>query len=87
MHSSRSSTALSDETRPLLSRDADDTQEIKYTPLPKIQLSILCYLRLLDPLNFSQIFPYVNQFMANLHPTADPSQIGYYSGLVVSPSK
>lgn len=32
---------------------------------------------------FSQIFPYVNEFMSDLHLTDDPSQIGNYSGLVV----
>ena len=56
----------------------------KRFPLPKVQLGILCLLRTLDPMNFSQIFPYINQFLTDLHVTNDPSQIGFYSGLVVS---
>ncbi|KAL0947387.1 hypothetical protein HGRIS_013502 [Hohenbuehelia grisea] len=54
------------------------------TPLPRVQLAVLCALRMLDPLSFSQIFPYINDFMADLHLTEDPSQIGFYSGLVES---
>ncbi|KAF8797889.1 MFS general substrate transporter [Phlegmacium glaucopus] len=56
----------------------------KCSPLPKVQLGILCLLRVLDPMNFSQIFPYINQFLTDLHVTNDPSQIGFYSGVVES---
>ncbi|KAG7086624.1 hypothetical protein E1B28_002566 [Marasmius oreades] len=49
-----------------------------------LQLFILCYLRLVDPLNFTQIFPYINQFLADLNVSEDPSKIGLYSGLVES---
>jgi len=54
--------------------------------LPKLQFAILCLLRTLDPMNFTQIFPYVNNFVKDLHVTTDPTQIGFYSGLVASPS-
>lgn len=30
-----------------------------------------------------QIFPYINEFLSDLHVTADPKKIGFYSGLVV----
>jgi hypothetical protein len=77
----------SHETQPLLSntRDAEALKSdvYQYTPLPKAQLGILCYLRILDPLNFSQIFPYINQYLTILRVTDDPSRIGFYSGLVV----
>lgn len=53
-------------------------------PLPKIQFAILCILRLLGPLSFTQIFPYINRFINELRVTEDPSQVGFYSGLVVS---
>ncbi|KAF8163161.1 major facilitator superfamily multidrug-resistance, DHA1 sub-family [Crassisporium funariophilum] len=59
----------------------DSACSLKPTPLPKVQLGILCLLRILDPMNFSQIFPYVNQFMIDLHVTNDLSKIGFYSGL------
>ena len=56
------------------------------TPLPKVQLAILCLLRTLDPMCYFQIFPYINQFVSDLHVTEDPSKVGFYSGLVVSGS-
>lgn len=79
----------SDETQPLLNHKRD-TEALQFekpaaTPLPKVQLGILCYLRLLDPLNFSQIFPYINEYLTILRVTKDPSRVGFYSGLVVRP--
>ena len=54
------------------------------TPLPKAQLATLCAIRLVDPIAFTQIFPYVNEMMERLHLTDDPNKIGFYSGLVES---
>ena len=56
----------------------------KSTPIPKAQLSVLCAVRLVDPIMFTQIFPYVNEMMERLHITDDPSRTGLYSGIVVS---
>ena len=56
----------------------------KPTPLPVAALATLCTVRLVDPIVFTQIFPYVNEMMGRLHVTSDPSKIGFYSGLVVS---
>ena len=39
---------------------------------------------LVDPIAFTQIFPYVNEMMEFLHVTENHSRIGFYSGLVVS---
>jgi hypothetical protein len=33
---------------------------------------------------FSQIFPWINEFIRDLHVTDDSSRIGFYSGIVVS---
>ncbi|KAI0664917.1 MFS general substrate transporter [Cubamyces menziesii] len=52
------------------------------TPIPKAQLATLCAVRLVDPIAFTQIFPYVNEMMERLHLTQDHSKIGFYSGLV-----
>ncbi|KAJ4467456.1 major facilitator superfamily domain-containing protein [Lentinula edodes] len=59
-------------------------QQERVTPLPKAQIAALCLVRLVDPIAFTQIFPYINEFIAFLHVTDDPSQIGYFSGLVES---
>ena len=55
----------------------------RVTPIPKAQLATLCAVRLVDPIAFTQIFPYVNEMMNHLHLTNDPSKIGFYSGIVV----
>jgi hypothetical protein len=78
----------SDESCPLLCDEPaiesqTTTTRTKYTPLPRSQLATLCFVRLADPVAFSQPFPYVNQFISDLHVTPDPSRIGFYSGLVV----
>lgn len=79
-----------DETCPLLRTSNVDTAEAqiaekpKPTPLPKGQLAALCVVRLVEPIAFTQLFPYVNEFMNDLHLTDDPSKIGFYSGLVES---
>ncbi|KAL1741374.1 major facilitator superfamily domain-containing protein [Schizophyllum fasciatum] len=54
------------------------------TPLPHTQLAALCLVRLVDPLNFTQIFPYINEFITFLRLTDDPGKTGFYSGLVES---
>ena len=65
--------------------EAQKAEKSKPTPaaVPKLQLTALCSFRLVDPVAFSQIFPYINEFMDDLHVTDDPSNIGFYSGLVV----
>ncbi|KAG1835668.1 major facilitator superfamily domain-containing protein [Suillus variegatus] len=80
-----------DETCPLLrttsnahNAEAQIAEKPKSTPLPKAQLAALCIVRLVEPITFTQLFPYVNEFMSDLHLTDDPSKIGFYSGLVES---
>ncbi|KIJ60217.1 hypothetical protein HYDPIDRAFT_99245 [Hydnomerulius pinastri MD-312] len=53
-------------------------------PLPKAQLAALVLVRLIDPVSYTQMFPYINQFMAELQVTDDPAKVGFYSGLVES---
>jgi hypothetical protein len=79
-----------DESSPLLARTSPNTLESQApstpvkTPLPKAQLICLCVIRLVDPIAFSQIFPYINEMMTHLHITDDPSRVGFYSGLAES---
>ncbi|KZP26906.1 MFS general substrate transporter [Athelia psychrophila] len=87
MHASSSEN--SDETRLLLSAqivdDNPDTIQAKpITPLPKAKLTIATCIRIVEPIAFSQIFPYINEYLSSLHVTDDPKQIGFYSGLVES---
>jgi len=76
-----------DERCPLLgvpNAEAQIAGKQKPTPLPKGQLAALCTVRIADPIAFTQVFPYINEFMNDLHlADGDPSKIGFYSGLVV----
>ncbi|KAJ7464027.1 major facilitator superfamily domain-containing protein [Mycena latifolia] len=77
------------ESQPLLrdtARLEDQAPTVKATPLPKAQLTALCMARLSDPIGYTQIFPYINEFIASLHVTDDPAKMGFYSGLVESTS-
>ncbi|KZV85497.1 MFS general substrate transporter [Exidia glandulosa HHB12029] len=69
-------------------RDREELEPLvvqpRETPLPKLQLTILCLVRLAEPIAYTQVFPYVNRMMEHLDVTDDPRQIGFYSGLVES---
>jgi MFS family permease len=52
-------------------------------PLPKAQIFLLCYARLVEPIAFFSIFPFVNQMIWETgHLT--PGDVGFYSGLIES---
>ncbi|KAG9050198.1 hypothetical protein FS837_007096 [Tulasnella sp. UAMH 9824] len=53
------------------------------TPLPKFQLAIVLFARLAEPIAYTQIFPYINAMVEELH-IAPPKQVGFYSGLIDS---
>lgn len=83
---------IEDESSPLLAHDTSESQALSLpskiqsvsNPLPKAQLICLCVIRLVDPIAFTQIFPYINEMMAHLHLTDDPLRVGFYSGLAES---
>lgn len=70
-----------DETQPLLSKFSD-APVLRRTPLPTAQLTVLCLIRLADPIAFTQLFPYVNEMVVRFG-IAEPAGTGFYSGLVV----
>ncbi|KAI2634057.1 MFS general substrate transporter [Xylaria nigripes] len=52
-------------------------------PLPKAQIFFLCYARLMEPVAFFSIFPYINQMVRENGNLAE-ADMGYYSGLIES---
>ena len=56
------------------------------TPIPWRQLLTLCLVRLIDPICFSQIFPYINDMLLKMHVVSpnEPERVGLYSGLIES---
>lgn len=60
-----------------------DEEEEDDTPLPKMQIFLLCYARLVEPIAFFSIFPFINKMIwetGNL----DEADVGFYAGLIVS---
>ena len=58
----RAASPAADESTPLL-RSKSPTQEVQDKPLPKDQLFLLCLARLVEPVAFFSIFPFVNQMI------------------------
>ncbi|KZT71985.1 MFS general substrate transporter [Daedalea quercina L-15889] len=54
-------------------------------PLPKLQLAVVYFIKLVIPISGTQSMPYMNVFVADLAKSAG-AQTGYYSGLVGSAS-
>lgn len=52
-------------------------------PLPKTQIMLLCYSRLIEPIAFFSIFPYINQ-MLQYNVGLPATDVGFYSGLIES---
>ncbi|KAJ7617228.1 MFS transporter [Roridomyces roridus] len=76
--SSRASDA--DETTSLLPPTApDDLDE----PLQMSQIGLLCYARLVDPIAFFSIFPFVNK-MIHEEAGIPEADVGFYAGLIES---
>ncbi|KDQ08064.1 hypothetical protein BOTBODRAFT_70027 [Botryobasidium botryosum FD-172 SS1] len=55
-----------------------------YTPLPKLQLSIIFLIQLAEPITNSVILPFINEEIVELGITDDPKKVGYYVGLIIS---
>lgn len=60
-------------------RNQEDEQDV---PLPKIQILLLCYARIVEPVAFFSIFPFVNQMIFETG-NVKKEDVGFYSGLIV----
>lgn len=60
-------------------QDVDDPE----APLPKAQMFFLCLARLVEPLAYFCIFPFINQMIFEVG-GIDKEDVGFYSGLIVS---
>ena len=58
----------------------DAPQEDK--PLPKLQIFLLCLARLIEPVAFFGIFPFLPKMIEETG-NLDEADIGFYSGLIV----
>ncbi|KAJ1329907.1 transmembrane transporter-like protein [Microdochium nivale] len=61
----------------------DDDDDLEGKPLPRSQIMLLCYARMVEPIAFFSIFPYINQMLLRNGNLAE-ADVGFYSGLVES---
>jgi len=52
------------------------------TPLPKVQIALLCYARVVEPIAFFSIFPFINKMIYETG-NVEEADVGFYSGLIV----
>lgn len=52
-------------------------------PLPMLQIFFLCYTRLIDPIAFFGIFPYINSMIEKTG-GVKVEDVGFYSGMIES---
>ncbi|KAL7419048.1 hypothetical protein Q5752_005884 [Cryptotrichosporon argae] len=65
--------------------DADESPSARPpTPLPGLQLFIVLFVRLTEPIGFAVIFPFINQELVELGVVADATQTGFYAGVIES---
>ncbi|EJU00149.1 MFS general substrate transporter [Dacryopinax primogenitus] len=84
---SRSLPAVSDvETAPLLDNGRTPNRRTvrNPTPLPKLQVFAVCFMRLVEPMSIWVIFPFINEMVHATGIVSTPEEVGYYSGLIES---
>lgn len=60
-------------------------KETKETPLPKLQLCVLLYVQLAEPITSTVVYPFVNQLVRTTGATGgDDRKTGYFAGLIAS---
>jgi hypothetical protein len=63
----------------------DSTIDCAPTPLPKLQLFIVIFIQISEPVTSTVIYPFVNELIRSLGVTnGDEKRTGYYVGIVVS---
>jgi hypothetical protein len=53
-------------------------------PLPKLQIFLLCYARIVEPIAFFGIFPFISEMIYKTG-NIEQTDVGFYAGLIVCP--
>ena len=69
----------------LKSNGEGDGGEEEDKPLPKLQIFLLCFARLIEPIAFFGIFPFLPKMIEETG-NLDEEDIGFYSGFIVCSS-
>lgn len=65
------------------SNNDDNDDDDPDRPVPLLQLFLLCYVRVMEPVAFFSIFPFIAQ-MVQRNGSLPSSDVGFYSGLIES---
>lgn len=57
--------------------DSNDSEK-----LPIVQIMLLCFARIAEPIAFFSIFPFIGQMIEDVAGVSE-SEVGFYSGLIV----
>ncbi|CZT01904.1 related to tetracycline resistance protein (probable transport protein) [Rhynchosporium graminicola] len=61
----------------------NSASEVDDTPLPKLQMAVLCLVRAVEPIAFFGIFPFVNKMIKETGDMIE-ADVGFYSGFIES---
>jgi len=65
-----------------LASNGDEGEEDPDKPLPKLQVFLLCYARMIEPMAFFGIFPFLPKMIQQVG-NLEEGDIGFYAGLIV----
>jgi len=69
----------------LATHETDQRPLTKRTPLPKLQIFIVCLIQFSEPVTATVIYPFINQLVRETGVTmGDPRKTGYFAGLIES---
>lgn len=78
-----SSAPIAEASDPPAPGDEPGVQLDDDTPIPRTQIFLLCYARLVEPIAFFSIFPYINSMIEKTG-GIDKEDVGFYAGLIES---
>lgn len=67
----------------IVQEEQETENEDEDKPLPMGQIMLLCYARLVEPIAFFSIFPFINQMIQEVG-DVEEEDVGFYSGLIMS---
>ena len=72
----------SQDSKDALTQTTSSATEDEEKPLPKTQIFLLAFTRLVDPVAYFSIFPFVNEMIYETGNIRE-EDVGFYSGLIV----
>jgi hypothetical protein len=62
--------------------ESNPASNVDHTPLPKLQIFVLCFARMIEPIAFFGIFPFINKMIKETGNIKE-ADVGFYTGFIV----